>query len=110
MKRTFLITALTLGPLAACAPPPPPSVTAFNGNSVEIQSIPGQFLPNAQTNGEADRICSKAGKYAEYASSREGDAGHMHLYLCLDQTAQPVAYAPPQPQPIYPAQPFVVIR
>ena len=82
MKRNLLIAAFLLTGLAACAPPPP-IVTAFNGDSVEIMSDKTQIFPNAQTAGEADRICSKAGKHAEYASSRPVDNGNAHLYLCL---------------------------
>lgn len=111
MTRQFLSAALTLATLTACAPPPPPSVTAFNGDSVELLSVGDQIFPNAQTNGEADRICSKAGKYAEYASSRPVNEGQMHLYLCLSPIAQPVQQAAISPyQPITPAQPILVIK
>lgn len=63
-----------------------PVVSGFNGSSVSIQT--SAFTPvkeaKASTQAEANRICGKVGKRAEYASTRAlPDYNSEHLYLCL---------------------------
>ena len=109
MTPRIITTALTLTGLAACAAPPPPAVTSFNGHSVELLTVAAQPNPTAETNGEAARICSKSGMYAEHASSREIKSGHKHFYLCL--SPEPLisqGHAPAQP--MHPATSTIVIR
>lgn len=70
--------------LSACGAAP--VVSDFNGSSVKIQT--SAFTPmkeaRASTKAEANRICGKVGKHAEYASSRElPNYVYEHLYLCL---------------------------
>ena len=82
MKRAFwLLPVLTL---SACVVPP--IVTEFNGDSVTIQGADFTYDDSLKTlyKAEADRICGKIGKRAEYASSRAVPGYVMqHLYLCL---------------------------
>jgi hypothetical protein len=61
-----------------------PIVSDYNGASVKIQTDMFTAEANAKTQAEADRICKKNGKHAEYASSRSlPDYVYEHLYLCL---------------------------
>ena len=81
MKIKILTCALAL---TACDATP--VVSDFNGSSVKIQTSAFTAVKDARvaTQAEADRICGKVGKLAEYASSREvPDYVYEHLYLCL---------------------------
>ncbi len=78
----FVVSVLLV---AGCAADP--LVSDFNGASVKLQTSvltpPEEAL--AASLAEAERICGKVGKRAEYASSRElpGTYAMEHLYLCL---------------------------
>jgi starvation-inducible outer membrane lipoprotein len=79
--RVFL-TMFVMAMLSACAAVP--VVSDFNGSSVKIQSSSLAEDARDATQGEADRICSKVGKTAEYASTRQlPDYNVEFLYLCL---------------------------
>ena len=84
MKRILLASTCAALTLSACAPI---AATAFNGDSVTIQSASGT-VDNDVTR-EAARICGTVGKRAEYASSVETYAPQYmsgawnHLFLCL---------------------------
>lgn len=76
--------ALTFACLALAACVPPPAVTDFNGASVKITQPLGLPAPAAPVIAEADRICSKAGKRAEFASARPVPVNQTeYLFLCL---------------------------
>ncbi len=61
-----------------------PIVSDYNGASVKIQTDMFTSKADEKTQAEADRICGKSGKHAEYASSRSPkDYVYEHLYLCL---------------------------
>jgi len=69
--------------LAACGEAVP-VVSNYNGDSVKIQvsTLMENQGPNSQK--EADRICGKGGKKAEYASTiMVSDYTAERLYLCL---------------------------
>lgn len=95
MKRFLIGATVKFGLLAACAAPPP-VVTAFNGDSVEIATPAAVRMPDGATWNEASRICSQAGKRAEWASSRPGRDSHIHLFLCLGAMAQAPGFGAPQ--------------
>lgn len=85
MKRYVLVSAALL---AGCGGPT--VVASFNGDSVAIQSSERNGPDDAVAFSEASRICSAAGRRAEYASSRQIYAPQYivptfeHLFLCLD--------------------------
>ena len=84
MHNTLIIAAILL--LAGCIPPPQPVVSDFNGDSVKIQIASYGDPADAKTpsQAEADRICAKRGRRAEYASTRTlPDYTLENLYLCL---------------------------
>ena len=85
-----LLLALPIAVLAGCAVgPDTPVVAAFNGDSVEIQSYGAPTDPEVVA--EANRICGRANKRAELASTRQLPASgpydlfpaSSHLFLCL---------------------------
>lgn len=88
MKRYVLVSAVII---AGCAGPT--VVSSFNGDSVAIQSSQANGPEDAAAFSEARRICSAAGRRAEYASSRQIHAPqyivptYEHLFLCLDPSA-----------------------
>jgi hypothetical protein len=70
--------------LAACDVPP--VVAEFNGDSVTIQGADIAYIPVFAERylAEAQRVCSRGGKNAEFASSRSiSSYFYNHLYLCL---------------------------
>ena len=82
MKRLLAIVAILT--LSACDVPP--VVTDFNGSSVAIQGADITYSPEfkARHDAEAQRICGRVGKTAEYASSQAmPNYLYSHLYLCL---------------------------
>ncbi len=79
------ICFIAAGFLAACAPPTA-TVSDYNGASVKIQT--SQLADAAQTKAnaltEANRICARNGKKAEYASTiNKQDYTSEHLFMCL---------------------------
>lgn len=83
MKR--ILTVLGLLSLAACIPANP-IVSSFNGDSVSVQISELVKFSDAReaTQAEANRICAKRSRRAEFASTRTiGDYTAEHLYLCL---------------------------
>lgn len=83
MKK--ILYATMLGALAGCVPANP-VVSSFNGDSVKIQISEFVKLDEARaaTQIEADRICAKRSRRAEFASTRTiADYTSEHLYLCL---------------------------
>lgn len=83
MKTAVIVAGLIA--LSACAPAEP-VVTDFNGDSVKIYqfNFAGEGARHQGTDAEADRICAKRGRTAEYASTRVvGDGQLEFLYLCL---------------------------
>lgn len=82
MKKSLPLLAL-VPLLAACVTTP--IVSDYNGDSVKLQG-PSLYSDEvtAKFQVEAQRICGKAGKTAEYASSIALPNYTMeHLYLCL---------------------------
>jgi hypothetical protein len=82
VKPVILLSGLLA--LAACDVPP--VVTDFNGSSVAIQGADITYSPEfkARYDAEAQRICGRVGKTAEYASSQAmPNYLYSHLYLCL---------------------------
>jgi hypothetical protein len=82
MKRFLAIVPI----LALSACDVPPVVTDFNGSSVAIQGADITYSPEfkARYDAEAQRICGRVGKTAEYASSQAmPNYLYSHLYLCL---------------------------
>lgn len=82
MKNILAITLIGFA-LTACGEAVP-VVSDYNGDSVKIQV--STLMENQATNAqkEADRICAKGGKKAEYASTRTvQDYTAEYLYLCL---------------------------
>ena len=83
MKLIFTISAICL--LTACVPATP-VVSDYNGASVKLQTsaLASEEDIKTTTQAEANRICAKTGKRAEYASTRQlPDYNSEHLYLCL---------------------------
>ncbi len=81
MTRFFPLTAMLA--LCACVPSNP-LVSQYNGDSVNLQTSSFATEDKAKVQAEADRICAKGGKRAEYASTRQlPDYILEHLYLCL---------------------------
>lgn len=85
MQIRFGLVA-SLMAVAACVPAEP-IVSDYNGSSVKIQtsSLAATADIKATTQAEADRICAKTGKRAEYASTVNDPNTYVseHLYLCL---------------------------
>lgn len=78
----ILALVVAAASLSACVAPP--AVTDFNGASVKITQPLGLPAPAAPSIAEADRICAKAGKRAEFASSRISAPNVTeYLFLCL---------------------------
>lgn len=80
-----ILAAACLLPLAACIPAIP-LVSDYNGDSVKIQASSFAEGPEAEATvlAEANRICGKKGRKAEYASTRQlPDYNAEHLFLCL---------------------------
>ena len=74
------ISCATLA-LAACAPP---AAVEFNGSSVKIRTSTPRDDDKQRALAEAQRICSKVGKRAEYASTTYvHDLNYQHLFLCI---------------------------
>lgn len=83
MRKSYIAIACGLA-LAGCAANP--VISDYNGDSVKIQTSSMVAGPEveAETLAEAKRICSKAGKQAEFASTRSlPNYIAEHLYLCL---------------------------
>ncbi len=79
----ILLLAATALPLMACVPPP--SVSAFNGDSVTVRTPGG--IRSAASDAEALRLCQRAGRgTSEFLSSKPvpGTYDQEHLYACLD--------------------------
>lgn len=73
-------------PLLSACIPATPVVSDYNGNSVKIQmsALADANEAKANAQAEAERICGKVGKRAEYASTRQlPEYNSEHLYLCL---------------------------
>ncbi len=67
--------------VAACTPP---ATVEFNGNSVKIRTSSNLASDKQAALVEAQNICGKVGKRAEYASTTYvHDLNIQHLYLCL---------------------------
>ena len=84
MHNTLILAALLF--LAGSIAPPQPFVSDFNGDIVRIQiaSYGDPKDAKALSQNEADRICAKRGRWAEYASTRTlPDYNWENLYLCL---------------------------
>ncbi|OWY10824.1 hypothetical protein B6V74_02005 [Thioclava sp. F42-5] len=78
--------ALLLLPFLAGCVPATPIVSDYNGDSVTIQTsmLADQAEVKVNAQAEADRICAKKDKRAEYASSRQvAEYTNAHLFLCL---------------------------
>jgi hypothetical protein len=83
MKRLSIFAALL--PLTACVTATP-IVAEFNGSSVTLAGPDFAYVDDATKANflaEANRICGKVGKRAEYASSMDLPYQVNHLYLCL---------------------------
>lgn len=85
MTNNCLSLAVAALVLSGCVIVPPPTVSAFNGDSVTVQTVTALApFPSGATHAEATRVCGMAGRRAEYASSRLSDKTYSdHLYLCL---------------------------
>ena len=85
MKTLYLF--ITAGLLLAACDVTDPVVSDFNGNSVKIATSSFDTLEyQRETAGvEANRICAKVGKKAEYASTTTNPQTYQstNLYLCL---------------------------
>lgn len=82
MKIQIILSSILA--LSACATAP--VVSDFNGSSVKIQTSAFTSVNEAKASSqaEANRICGKVGKHAEYAStSAAANYVSEHLYLCL---------------------------
>lgn len=81
-----LALSLALLTLAACIPADP-IVSDYNGSSVKIVTSAFADVADvkAETQKEADRICAKNNRRAEYASTMTNSQTYdeEHLYLCL---------------------------
>jgi len=81
-----LFCAAALLSVAACVPAQP-IVSEYNGSSVKIQtsSLAATADIKSSTQTEANRICGKTGKRAEYASTVTNPNTYVseHLFLCL---------------------------
>ena len=80
VSKAFLSAGLVVV-LAACAPP---AAVEFNGNSVVMRTSTPQPAERMEAQAEAQRICSKVGKNAEYASTTYvHDLNYRNLFLCI---------------------------
>lgn len=67
--------------LSACAPP---ETVEFNGHSVKIRTSSNLESDKQAASVEAQGICGKVGKRAEYASTTYvHDLNIQHLFLCI---------------------------
>lgn len=83
MKIIQQITALAfIGfAISACAPP---ETVDFNGHSVKIRTSSNLASDKQAALAQAQNICGKIGKRAEYASTTYvHDLNIQHLYLCI---------------------------
>ena len=79
MKKLMLAAPLALLGCVAT-----PVISDFNGNSVKLQQGFGGATPSAETTLEANRICRKVSKDAEFASYRNlPDYNTEYLFLCI---------------------------
>lgn len=85
MKKSSTIFAACLT-LTACVQAEP-IVSEFNGDSVQIvtNQLDDIDYQRSSALAEANRICGKVGKRAEYASTRQDQYNYQNynLYLCL---------------------------
>lgn len=85
MRTSILLLAMPFV-LAACVPAQP-IVAEFNGSSVTLAGPDFNYVDDATEArflAEANRVCGKVGKKAEYASGRVMPNYQVeHLYLCL---------------------------
>lgn len=82
MKLVFLLPFV----LTACVEADQPMISDFNGNSVKVVSYPyaANNDPRSPTWQTADAICKRAGKTAQYGSTRVLNAYQgEHTFLCL---------------------------
>ncbi len=81
-KTTRILLAASVAALvSACAPPAP---VEFNGHSVVMRTNTPQLLERQEAEQEAQIICSKVGKRAEYASTTYvHDLNYRNLFLCI---------------------------
>jgi len=81
-RKSIAVGAVALSlTLAACAPP---AAVDFNGSSVKIRTSTPQEADKQGAMLEAQRICGKVGKRAEYASTTYvHDLNYQHLFLCI---------------------------
>ena len=85
MKIKMITTLSALVFLAACVEAVP-LVSAFNGSSVKVVTdlFTTEGTARANSQEEADRICGKVGKKAEFASVRQlPNYQQEALFLCL---------------------------
>lgn len=85
MKIKMVATLSALVLLTACVEAVP-IVSDFNGSSVKIVTnmLTTEGTARANSQVEADRICGRVGKTAEFASVRElPNYQQEALYLCL---------------------------
>ena len=84
MKKRYLATFALV--LTGCMPATP-VVSDYNGASVKIQTSTMANAEEVKANAqaEANRICGKTGKRAEYASTTTDPNTYTaeHLFLCL---------------------------
>lgn len=79
--RNLFVVVSVPALLAACAEP---SAVEFNGDSVVMRTSTPQLMEREEAAVEAQRICSKVGKNAEYASTTYvHDLNYRNLFLCL---------------------------
>ena len=85
MKKRYLFIIAAFS-LSACDVTQP-IVSDFNGDSVKVatSSFDTTEYQRQTASAEADRICGKAGKKAEYASTTLNQQTYQNsnLYLCL---------------------------
>ena len=80
-KKAIASAVLASAVLAGCAPP---ATVAFNGDSVTIRTSTPQEHDKQAAAVEAQRICGKVGKRAEYASTTYiHDLNYENLFLCI---------------------------
>lgn len=78
--KTAVIVAVGVT-LSACTPP---ATVEFNGNSVKIRTSSNLASDKQAALVEAQNICGKVGKRAEYASTTYvHDLNIQHLFLCI---------------------------
>lgn len=83
MKIIQKITALAFIGFAISACTPPETVD-FNGHSVKIRTSSNLASDKQAALAQAQNICGKVGKRAEFASTTYvHDLNIQHLYLCI---------------------------